>query len=378
MERLYAKAQSLDTLIRVNQDIIDANEQETFTLQEFRQLILDYRSQNKDFLLARICTSDNPDNEQHHFYYTASEVNKILFKYETERRLLHRMKVRNPLNNLFVVGQVFYYKVSVAEVDRAINEYYENELNNSIGFTNFLKSTSFSTSEFNDDESSKKGNLNNKNLNLIENNEKNKSKPENSGIGKPENIDIEKNKMKKSLDLLSKNQYTTSQLNKSQSSHCSFNSNSNEMVQSVNGSCQFLNIRGRLIYNAEYFATDDDFLMNSEVRDYFRKNCIDDTDDFLFELDRAHTDIFALLESGSDDENEDINEWKRILSFHVSLLMALFGIMLLLGANPLIFIIAAPVIILIFMSFMCSLMYITCCRRASFNTLAVRSVEEQF
>lgn len=376
MDTLYTKASTLDTIIRANGDIIDANEQETFTLQEFRQLVIEYRRQNKDFLIARVSTSDERASEQHHFYYTASEVNKILFKYETDRRLLHRIKVRNPLNNLFIVGAVVYYKVSVDEVDRAISSYYENRLNSSTGFGNLLKSNSFSTNELDDEGSDKNTNFKAKSGFLLDK----RSKADNKSHVGTDEYPPEKNRPKmdkynqmpgKSCNTLNLNKY----LNISDSSPLASSSNYSEMVQSVNGSCQLLNIRDRLVYNAEYFGTDDDFLMSNEIRNYFRQNCIDDDDDFLFELDRTHADIFALLETGTDSENEDMNEWKRILSFHVSLLLTLFGIMLLLGANPLIFIIAAPVIILIFMSFICSLMYITCCRRASFNSLAVRSVE---
>jgi hypothetical protein len=106
-------------------DTVDANVPETFTLEEFRKIITDFRRAGKDFIIARVTTPDPYRQDVlYNYYYAASEVNKLLFKYESERRLLHRMKVRNPLNNMYIIGQVYYYKITVYEVDRAIVEYY--------------------------------------------------------------------------------------------------------------------------------------------------------------------------------------------------------------------------------------------------------------
>merc|ERR1711915_779814 len=77
--------------------------------------------QNKDLILARVNTPDPYRQDLLcSYYYIASEVNKVLFKYESSRRLLHRMKVRNPLNNMYIIGQVQYFRIKKEEVDRAI------------------------------------------------------------------------------------------------------------------------------------------------------------------------------------------------------------------------------------------------------------------
>lgn len=371
---IYETAKEIDTEINIDNNIIDGNEQETFTLEEYRKLIIDYRNNNKDFILARVSTPDK-DDIIHNFYYTASEVNKILFKYESDRKLLHRMKVRNPLNNIFIVGQVLYFRICKEEIDRSLHEYFgiklvdERELlirahNDNINDRdgdNNNDNKSCNKYDTNNNDNRNNDNINNKSYDKynINNNNKYKSEIFYNALNNPNinnNALINDNK-----ELINDRKYKSE----------IFNMNNKNKSETINKKLS------KIKYNAEYFATDDDFLMNAEVREYFKKNSLENDDDFLFELERTQNDIFALLESGSDSENEDASEWKRILSFHISLLTTLVCIMLLLGANPLIILIAAPIAVLIFLSFLFSLLYITCCRRVSFRSMAVRSIDDE-
>ncbi|KCZ78489.1 hypothetical protein H311_00478, partial [Anncaliia algerae PRA109] len=114
-----------------------------------------------------------------------------------------------------------------------------------------------------------------------------------------------------------------------------------------------------------------------EIRDYFRNNSPEgDEEEQLFELDRTNNDLFALLDANSEEEDDDSNGWKRVLTAHMSVLMSTLCIIILFGANPLILVIAFGVSLLVFASLLFSMAYVMCCRREAFDTLAVRSVED--
>lgn len=314
-------------------DEIDANAHETFTLEEMRVLILNYRKKNKDFIIARVTTSD-PDNQTlfYNFYYAAAEINRILFRYEPSRRLLHRMKVRNPLNNMYIIGQVFYYKISSREMDRAIVNY----------FFNFSEEKSKSRKAFSA--------IFRKKQDFSENERKKKSK---------DSMDIEE-----------------------QIQGCGQveDKSAGEILESIiKGEMELpkeINSDRKIKYSAKYFASDDDFLLKQDVRDYFKRNALEPEDDFLYELDRTQNDFLALLDEDSAEDEEDVSDWRRVLSAHISLALSMLFICLIMGGGPGVALIFLPLAIIIFLSFLSSLCYVLCCRRGSFDTLAVHSIDE--
>ncbi|WUR04010.1 transmembrane domain-containing protein [Vairimorpha necatrix] len=343
---LYERAKTINTTIKLigapnnstpgeepEIEEFSANTIETFTLEEFRCLIVDCRKKNVDFILARVTTPDpNDSSTLFNFYYAASELNRVLFKFESERRLLHRMKVRNPLNNSFILGQVYYYKLTLEEIDKCLVEYY-------------FKDTS-------DERKQKK-------LRSF------------SAIFRPKDTDVIQ------TDSISK-ETDESILNSSLSLDLEGDLTTKDLLENHQDSVMSKDISRdkNIVYYAKFVGTDDDFLMQNEVRDYFRRNALDENDDFLFEIDRGQNDFFALLESGSEEENEEIVNWKRVLTAHVSMLITLLGICLLISSGPIIVLIALPIAMLFFLSFIGSIFYILFCRRSTFDTLAVQSVEE--
>lgn len=315
-------------------DEIDANAHETFTLEEMRVLIVNYRKKNKDFLIARVTTPDTENNSVfYNFYYAAAEINRILFRYEPSRRLLHRMKVKNPLNNMYIIGQVFYYKIAPHDVDRAI--------------VNFL---------FNQAK------------------EKDKSRKAFSAIFRRKH-DFSRGgksqKSKDSLDIREQRQIAESLDGKS----------SKEIIENISAGNipmpEKIDFNKKIKYDAKYFASDDDFLIKQDVRDYFKRNALEPEDEFLYDLDRTQNDFMALIDEDSEEEEEDVSDWRRVLSAHISLALSMLFVCLLMGGGPGIAIIFLPLAVIIFFSFISSLCYVLCCRRSTFDTLAVNSVEDE-
>jgi len=329
--KIYGAPNNTSSDLSPQIDEIDANAVETFTLEELRSLILNYRKKDKDFLIARVTTPD-PDNGSlfYNFYYAAAEINRVLFKFEANRRLLHRMKVKNPLNNMFIVGQVFYYKISKYEIDKSIVNYFfnqKNEIKNSRkAFSAILK--------------------NSPKLNTYE----------------------KKSKSKDCFDINVESSIT----------HVS-GKTPGEIIEGINRSKisvpTEMSSERKICYGAKYFASDDDFLMKSEVRDYFRQNALDPEDEFLYEIDRTQNDFLALLDDMSETEDDDISDWRRIFSAHITLATGMLILCLLLGGGPLMALVFFPIAMFLFLSFLLSLFYVLFCRRSTFETIAVESMD---
>ncbi|KAI7829699.1 hypothetical protein BC939DRAFT_378677, partial [Gamsiella multidivaricata] len=99
-------------------DELDALDEDPFTLDSFENLMRMHASKGKDFILARVTTQDpNDDTKLYHSYYGAHQINKVLFRTQPDEGLLHRMKARNPLNNMLIVGDVHYYMISAEDVN---------------------------------------------------------------------------------------------------------------------------------------------------------------------------------------------------------------------------------------------------------------------
>lgn len=331
--RIYGAPNSTPSGDSDKLDEIDGSAHETFSLEELRVLILNYRRKRKDFLIARVTTAD-PDNQSlfYNFYYAAGEINRVLFRYEPSRRLLHRMKVKNPLNNMYIIGQVFYYKLSYKDIDRAIINYYFNNAE-----------------------------------------EKNKSRKAFSAIFRHKYTSSDHDKNKKSKDSMFLEETTSDNQSVEEITSADI---IEKMIKGEIETPKDISPARKLLYSAKYFASDDDFLIKQDIRDYFKRNALDPDDEFLYELDRTQNDFMALIDDDSGDEDDDLNDWRRVLSAHISFALAVVFICLVIGTGPLIILIFLPAAILIFLSFIFSLCYVLCCRRGTFDSLAVNSVEE--
>ena len=100
-------------------DVLDANNEDPFTLDSFKDLVLAHADEGKDYIIARVITMDPKDNNRFYYsYYPGHNINKVLFRTQPEEGLLHRMKAKNPLNNMTIVGDVFYYSITCSDVSR--------------------------------------------------------------------------------------------------------------------------------------------------------------------------------------------------------------------------------------------------------------------
>ncbi|KRH95218.1 hypothetical protein M153_2100051307 [Pseudoloma neurophilia] len=448
-KKLYKSAISVNALITIkspnSHEKLNANESETFTLEEYRKIILDFRMQDKDLILARVSTPDPYRQDLlYNYFYIASEVNKVLFKYESSRRLLHRMKVRNPLNNMYIIGQVQYFRITKEEIDKAIVDCFFRDIilrsamkedkkmmakcNQTFDHENTLEKNSISafsavfrtmTSETSLVSDQTTVSASNKSTKL--------EHPRDKMLRKKLKRLKEQNSHETVLDIeddTATNEYESGtspqeilkmfdeglldfpvipekylnrtddleemeNMNRTQPGEVLTTNNGQKASQSnktekldkysdhkdVEYGTRCVDFPVMLNYTAEFFATDDDFLLRNDIRDYFKKNSVDPSENFLFELDRTENDLFAILETPSSSENEEALGWKRMLTFHISLMLVLVGVVVLLGLNPIAVLITLPLALFVFISFLCSLVYVLCVRRSSFDSLAVRSVD---
>ena len=111
---------------------IDATQDESFTLEPFITLIEACYAANKCFILARVQTMDPIYDtlgkemmcpKSYYSYYDAQHFNKILFTTQPEKGLLHRMKAKNPLNNMNIIGKVEYFYISPLSIQASIKEF---------------------------------------------------------------------------------------------------------------------------------------------------------------------------------------------------------------------------------------------------------------
>ncbi|OAG30958.1 hypothetical protein NEDG_02187 [Nematocida displodere] len=302
-------------------DVVDAEEIEPFTLESFKKSAIEALRAGKEYILAKVTTSD-PNNAAslYNYYYSAFEINKILFKYESDRHLLHRMKVRNPMNNMFIMGQVYYYKIAQEALELALQEYDHPSEESVRGCTK-----AFSAVPCQVDNSSS--------VKLL----------------------VPKSKEHDGLRTVSRDLFKPLALQQ----EASFSS------------------ERKLRVRASYFANDSDFLVKSQIRDFFKQNAVNKDDYFIFELERTQNDFLALLESpdGSDVSGE-AETWKRALTAHLSFILVIACLFLFLGASPIIFFIIAPLALFFLLSMGMSLMYLFCCRRYTFGSIDVNDVEE--
>ncbi|KAI5189963.1 hypothetical protein NECID01_0758 [Nematocida sp. AWRm77] len=300
-------------------DIVNAEEGEPFTLESFKKSIIESLKAGKEYILAKVTTSDpNNASSLYNYYYSAYEINKILFKYETDRHLLHRMKVRNPMNNMFIMGQVYYYKVGIEDVEQGLQEYDHPSKESTKGCPKAFTAQPFQI--------------------------------DHSYVGL-----VDKKSKEHDLRTISRDLFKPVLLEKERKS---------EALRKVQ-------IRSR------YFANDSDFLVKTSVREYFKQNAVSRDDYFIFELERTQNDFLALLESpdGSNSAGE-AETWKRALTAHLSFILVIMCLLLFLGTTPVMFFIIFPLAIFFLLSMAFSVLYIFCCRRRAFGSLDVNDVDE--
>lgn len=250
-------------------EYLETSNEETFTLESFESLIHAARVAGKTFMLARVTTVD-PNNlsRLYYSYYAAHHINKVIFRTQPEQGFLHRMKSRNPLNNMLIVGDVHYFAISPADFDRCWTShqvYLEEQ--------RVLRSSTSLQAESTQQQSEE---------NLLRNALWNGSAGHCRSSSDPPVLKglQEKNSSSSSLSEIPKLEGPTDQRYP-------------QHIQQV---------VPPMIYEATFFATDDDFLMNAEVREYFKQNSVGDSDYQLFQLHRRSDLPYELTVLGPNGE----------------------------------------------------------------------------
>lgn len=230
---------SSNEAIKGERAVMDATDEESFTLDTFDRLIRKAYGQGKSFLLARVTTEDPHDpGRLYHSYYSAHHINKVLFRTQPELSLLHRMKSQNPLNNMPIVGDVDYYIIDPKSVEKAIKQLHID-----------TKKDEF-------------------------------AKPELSKVGKKHRRTMSETNYKDHL--ADENKPVQPPIASYQSSIHEMNNSSSALL--LNTTPAVDGVRKRIQYEATFFATDDDFLMKNEVREIFKKHSLNADDYMLFTL----------------------------------------------------------------------------------------------
>jgi hypothetical protein len=275
--------------------ILDCEAEESFTLESFGNLMKAAKSANKDFIIARVTTLDpsGPKPHIYHSHYSAHQINKILFRTQPEEALLHRMKSRNPLNNMLIVGDVNYYVVRPKDVEAARNRYQELLTRRNEGCND---------SDGSKNETTKVEGLENPNpipsltaeISTIDNStsltdsllygllQRKKLETElaiNNGSSPQLNVAPFAN----AADYTSPNQ---SAMDLSAPIRASRNTSSTSLYRSDSLNKLPSDGEPAILYEAHPFATDDDFMISPEVREYFKVNSVNPDDYLLFTLYR--------------------------------------------------------------------------------------------
>lgn len=269
LERALKENPSLFEKADKNDLILDCSAEESFTLETFGGLLKAARAAEKDFIIARVRTLD-PSTERpqlFHSHYSAHHLNKILFKTQPEEGLLHRMKSRNPLNNMLIVGDVDYFVVRPEDYDAAMTRFEQlksgqsaSEAGRQAAPTESTSSSCSSTTTTTTESRSL--------FDLLRSGRRNASSPE-INVAPFENAKDFTSPEPSNMELVKKNNGSSSSLTRTNSLN----------ALPTNG-------EPAALFDAHPFATDDDFLMRSDVREYFKKNSVNADDYLLFTLYR--------------------------------------------------------------------------------------------
>lgn len=264
-------------------EYLDAANEETFTLESFEGLIRTARANNKAFILARVTTVD-PSNLAHLYfsYYAAHHINRVIFRTQPEEGLLHRMKSRNPLNNMLIVGDVHYFIITPEDFDQAwslrqLQTEQQNVLRSSTAGAGAAATTTASGS-------TRAGGVTGSGAlpRVSSWNHHRRSVSESQQKPLPWAVPVSNNNNNSSSTSLPEMSQLRSEVDLSVL---------NEMEREGNIPP---------IYEAKYFASDDDFLMDAQVREYFKLNSVNPDDYQLFQLNRRSDLPYDLTVLGPD------------------------------------------------------------------------------
>lgn len=110
-------------------DVISSSIDDPFSLESFEIIIRNRARVGKDFIIARVKTVDAVGDKNLFHYYCAHQINKVLFRTQPEEGLLHRMKAKNPLNNMTIEGDVHYFSIRAQHVIELLNYMHLQQLN---------------------------------------------------------------------------------------------------------------------------------------------------------------------------------------------------------------------------------------------------------
>lgn len=238
-------------------DMLDARDEDSFTLETFEALILKSRAANKHFILARVTTVDPHDATKHyHSHYPAHLLNKILFRTQPEAGLLHRMKCRNPRNNMEIIGQVDYFTVSPDKVDHAVQCYEQAK------GTSQIKSSGSLYDKKRDGGSSVQD-FDGEGLASLNDNTSQASITSTDPLVVPEDYQPAEQRLATPMG---------EKLHQAITDHGIDVPQRDQMV----------------VYEAVFYATDDTFLNSTDVREFFKRQSLNDDDYLLFTLFRLN------------------------------------------------------------------------------------------
>jgi len=99
-------------------DSVSVEYEDSFCLDTFGELIEQHQNSEpkgtKNFIIARVQTWDHKQPDKAYYsYYNAFQLNKILFQTQIYlgKKLIHRLRVLNPLTNTDIIGNVNYFIV---------------------------------------------------------------------------------------------------------------------------------------------------------------------------------------------------------------------------------------------------------------------------
>lgn len=99
-------------------DSVSVEYEDSFCLDTFGELIEQHQNSEpkgtKNFIIARVQTWDHKQPDKAYYsYYDAYQLNKILFQTQIYlgKKLIHRLRVLNPLTNTDIIGNVNYFIV---------------------------------------------------------------------------------------------------------------------------------------------------------------------------------------------------------------------------------------------------------------------------
>jgi hypothetical protein len=296
LERALKEDPELFSDASKNDLILDCEAEESFTLETFGNLLKAARASNKDFVLARVTTLDptGPKPQLYHSHYSAHHINKILFRTQPREGLLHRMRSRNPLNNMIIVGEVDYFAIRPVDYDAARKRYESlvkqkkqghndnsaSELENPNPIPSITATpTSESVSDLTD--SLLFGLLQRK-----------KAQVADTQTSSPE---INVAPFENAADYTSPNQ---SSMDLEAPLRASLNGSSSSLARSDSLNKLPEGDEPAILYDAQPFATDEDYLMRSDVREYFKANSVTPEDYLLFTVYRSAEGVTEIPVTG--------------------------------------------------------------------------------